>query len=101
LSIARLPHDRNILGFNDFDRRPPLCFSTETMIIRLTPEDAGSPEVELAGGGLQLTEVLEGADEFLDAIVARLNEIVRKPSGRFVISYVEGHPGSRRPPKVQ
>lgn len=71
------------------------------MIIRLTPEEAANPDVELAGGGLQLIEVLEGADEFLDALMARLNEIVRKPSGRFVISYVEGHPGSRQPPKVQ
>jgi hypothetical protein len=71
------------------------------MIIRLTPEEAANPEMELSGGGLQLIEVLEGADEFIDAIVSRLNEIVRKPSGRFVISYVQGHPGSRKPPKVQ
>jgi hypothetical protein len=73
----------------------------EGMIIRLTPGEAGDPERELAGGGLQLMEVLEGADEFLDAIVARLNEIVKKPSGRFVISFVDGAPGSKRPPTVQ
>ncbi len=71
------------------------------MLIRLTPEEAANADAELAGAGLQLTEVLEGADEFLDAIMSRLNEIVRKPSGRFVISYVAGSPGSRRPPTVQ
>ena len=46
-------------------------------------------------------EVLEGGDEFLEAISMRLNEIVRKPNGRFVISYVSGTPGAKAPPRVQ
>jgi hypothetical protein len=71
------------------------------MLIRLTPEESADLGAELAGGGLKLVEVVEGAEEFLDALMARLNEIVRKPSGRFVISYVEGVPGSRKPPKIQ
>ena len=71
------------------------------MLIRLRPKETVNPETELAGGSLHLVEVLEGAEEFLDALVSRLNEIVRKPSGRFVISYVDGNPGSRRPPTVQ
>jgi len=46
-------------------------------------------------------EVLEGVDEFLEALAMRLNEIVRKPSGRFVISYVPGAPGAKKPPVIQ
>jgi hypothetical protein len=46
-------------------------------------------------------EVLEGGDEFLEALTMRLNEIVRKPSGRFVISYVPGTPGAKKPPRIQ
>ncbi|HTO87118.1 MAG TPA: hypothetical protein VMR54_06265 [Thermoanaerobaculia bacterium] len=52
-------------------------------------------------GSLGPVEVLEGGDEFLEAISMRLNEIIRKPSGRFVISYVPGQPGSKTPPRVQ
>lgn len=43
-------------------------------------------------------EVLEGADEFLREIIFRLNEVAGKPPGRFVVSYVSGQPGARRPP---
>ena len=46
-------------------------------------------------------EVLEGGKEFLEALAIRLNEIVRKPNGRFVISYVSGQPGAKTPPQVQ
>jgi hypothetical protein len=59
------------------------------------------PELELAGGALSLMEVLEGDREFLDALTLRLDEIVGKPKGRFVISYSPGQPGARRPPRVQ
>lgn len=52
-------------------------------------------------GGPQAVEVLEGSEEFLEALALRLNEIIRKPNGRFVISYVTGKPGSRTPPRVQ
>ncbi len=52
-------------------------------------------------GAIQAVEVLEGGEEFLDALAMRLNEIVRKPSGRFVISYIPGKPGSKVPPRVQ
>ena len=47
-----------------------------------------------------LLDELNG-DEFLEAISMRLNEIVRKPNGRFVISYVSGTPGAKAPPRVQ
>jgi hypothetical protein len=46
-------------------------------------------------------EGLENGEQFLEALSIRLSEIIRKPSGRFVISYVAGQPGSRRPPKIQ
>ena len=52
-------------------------------------------------GTFEAIEVLEGGDEFLEAIQMRLNEIIRKPNGRFVISYVSGQPGSKVPPTVQ
>ncbi len=54
-----------------------------------------------AGGAFEPAEVLEGSDEFLEAIQMRLNEIIRKPNGRFVISYVSGKPGAKVPPTVQ
>lgn len=46
-------------------------------------------------------EVLEDGEEFLEALQMRLNDIVRKPNGRFVISYVSGRVDARRPPKIQ
>ena len=52
-------------------------------------------------GAIDAVEVLEGGDEFLEALTMRLNEIVRKPSGRFVISYVQGAPGAKKPPRIQ
>lgn len=52
-------------------------------------------------GSLQAVEVLEGGDEFLEALQMRLNEIVRKPNGRFVITYVPGKPGAKTPPRIQ
>jgi len=58
------------------------------------------PERENSGGEPRLQEVLEGDAEFLEAITFRLNEIVAKPKGRFVISYLPGVPGARRPPRV-
>jgi hypothetical protein len=61
------------------------------------PSDRTSPP----DGTLPVEEVLEGGEEFLEALSMRLNEIVRKPSGRFVISYVPGKPGSKTPPRVQ
>ena len=67
--------------------------------MRLTFPDA-DPERELAGGALCLVEVLEGEREFLDALTLRLDQIVGKPKGRFVISYRPGQPGARRPPRV-
>ena len=51
--------------------------------------------------GLHAVEVLEGGEEFLEALQIRLNEIVRKPNGRFVISYVPGKPGAKAPPRIQ
>lgn len=55
------------------------------------PDDSGSSPVEM----------LEGSDEFLEALSLRLNQIVRKPNGRFVISYVPGKPGAKTPPRVR
>lgn len=69
------------------------------MKIEVRPQE---PDANLSReGGFGPVEVLEGGDEFLEAISMRLNEIIRKPSGRFVISYVPGHPGSKTPPRVQ
>ena len=52
-------------------------------------------------GSLHAVEVLEGGDEFLEALQIRLNEIVRKPNGRFVITYIPGKPGAKTPPRIQ
>lgn len=70
------------------------------MRIHLTvPEATGG--LELAGGALARVEVLEGDREFLEALTLRLDEIVVRPKSRFVISYLKGHPGARRPPTIQ
>ena len=63
-------------------------------------EDAPNPGIR-PDSGVSPVEVLEGGDEFLEAISIRLNEIIRKPNGRFVISYVSGKPGSKAPPRIQ
>jgi hypothetical protein len=63
-------------------------------------EDAPNPGAR-PDSGASPVEVLEGGDEFLEAISIRLNEIIRKPNGRFVISYVSGKPGSKAPPRIQ
>ncbi|HEY7114737.1 MAG TPA: hypothetical protein VIA45_17550 [Thermoanaerobaculia bacterium] len=60
-----------------------------------------TPEPNASPGALGGVEVLEGGDEFLEALTLRLNEIVRKPNGRFVISYVAGQPGAKTPPRIQ
>jgi hypothetical protein len=70
------------------------------MKIEVRLEEPADP-VAGSDGALRAVEVLEGGDEFLDALTMRLNEIVRKPSGRFVISYVPGKPGSKVPPRIQ
>lgn len=65
------------------------------------PEEGRSGRPEPEGRDLRAEEVPEGEEEFLEALWLRLNQIVRKPSGRFVISYIPGKPGSRTPPRVQ
>jgi len=60
------------------------------------PEETKGPEARSVAD-----EILEGGREFLEALALRLNEIVRKPNGRFVISYVNGQPGAKTPPQVQ
>src|SRR5215471_3373175 len=70
------------------------------MRIVLMPPD-GNPAPELAGGALSTTEVLEGDREFLEALTMRLDEVLGKPKGRFVFSYVQGQPGARRPPRIR
>ncbi len=70
------------------------------MRIRLVLGDPADPEQELSGGQVSLHEVLEGEAEFLEAISMRLNDIILKPQGRFVISYVSGNPDARRPPRI-
>jgi len=67
--------------------------------IRLILGDPPTPERKLSGGSISLTEVLEGEEEFLQALASRINEIVAKPRGRYAISYVPGSPGARRPPR--
>jgi hypothetical protein len=67
--------------------------------IRLILGDPPTPERELSGGSLSLVEVLEGEQEFLEALASRINEIVARPRGRYAISYVPGRTGARRPPR--
>jgi hypothetical protein len=69
------------------------------MKIEVRPE-APDPNAR-PDGALGDMEVLEGGDEFLEALQIRLNEIVRKPNGRFVITYVPGKPGAKAPPRIQ
>jgi hypothetical protein len=59
------------------------------------------PEDEFPGAALPPVEFAAQGDQFLQALVLRLCEIVQKPQGRFVISYISGQPGSRRPPRIQ
>ena len=47
-----------------------------------------------------MVEVLEGDKEFLEAISMRLDQIVARPRGRFVVSYTQGQPGARKPPTI-
>ena len=70
------------------------------MKIELRTETPEGPD-SAAEQGRQASEVLEGGDEFLEALQLRLNEIIRKPNGRFVISYVAGQPGAKNPPRIQ
>jgi hypothetical protein len=75
---------------------PPCQFSEEEVeLLDVFPEDqfpgVSGPPAELAAEGDQLLQLLS----------LRLNEIVQKPQGRFVISYVSGQPGSKRPPRIQ
>jgi hypothetical protein len=66
----------------------------ETVFPEAFPGRAGS-------GALSLIEASEGDREFLEALAMRLDEIVVKPKGRFVISYRTGQPGARRPPTIR
>jgi hypothetical protein len=61
---------------------------------------SGEPDPESTLGRMAYTEVLEGDQEFLDAITLRLDQIVAKPKGRFVVSYTQGQPGARKPPSI-
>lgn len=72
---------------------------SQSVRIRLILGDPPTPERKLTGGSISLNEVLEGEEEFLQAVASRINEIVAKPRGRYAISYVPGSPGSRRPPR--
>jgi hypothetical protein len=67
----------------------------------LLAQPNGDPEQQLGPGALSMTEVLEGDKEFLEALTMRLDEVVGKPKGRFVISYLPGQPGARRPPRIR
>jgi hypothetical protein len=68
-------------------------------ILRMSGQDDGD-QTPGAGIPLPFVEVIEGDEEFLEAISLRLEQIIAKPKGRFVISYTQGHPGARRPPTV-
>lgn len=70
------------------------------MKIEIREQEPADPNAT-PDGGLQAVEVLEGCEEFLEALALRLNEIILKPNGRFVISYVAGQPGAKAPPRVQ
>jgi hypothetical protein len=45
------------------------------------------PVTEGAGGTAAAIEVLEGKQEFLAELLERLNEIIRKPDGRYMVVY--------------
>jgi hypothetical protein len=65
--------------------------------MRISQELTFDPD---SSGGSAFVEVLEGEQEFLDAITLRLDQIVAKPRGRFVVSYTQGQPGARKPPSI-
>ncbi len=67
--------------------------------IRLILGDSPDPARELSGGSISLKEVLEGEEDFMEALAERINEIVARPRGRYAISYLPGRPGARRPPR--
>jgi hypothetical protein len=45
------------------------------------------PAVDGAGEAATSMEVLEGKQEFLADLLDRLNEIIRKPDGRYMVVY--------------
>lgn len=77
-----------------------------------TQKSSGVPLALLRGMDLQLRlvaasdgvgdagaiEVLEGKQEFLAELLERLNEIIRKPDGRYTVVY---DPETRKPRRIQ
>jgi hypothetical protein len=61
---------------------------------------SGDVDPEQTLGRMSYVEVIEGDKEFLDAISLRLEQIVAKPRGRFVVSYTAGQPNARKPPTI-
>lgn len=47
-----------------------------------------------------MVEVLEGKQEFLADLLTRLNEIIRKPDGRYMVIYDPETGKPRRVPKT-
>ncbi len=56
--------------------------SMNTVQIRLKFEDSGDPGREVVGGSSSSVEVLEGHQEFLNAVLERLHEITRRQRNR-------------------
>jgi hypothetical protein len=54
------------------------------------------PATEGAGDGGAI-EVLEGKQEFLAELLERLNQIIRKPDGRYMVVY---DPETRKPRRI-
>lgn len=68
--------------------------------IRLTFEESGEPGKELPAGRRSPVELLEGHQEFLNALLGRLHEITRRQGDRLQIFGDDTHPlGPRVRPK--
>jgi hypothetical protein len=65
------------------------------------PFASGSFDGDSTIPGVAAVVEVSNEREFMEALVLRLNEIVRKPIARYVVTYVSGQPGARRRPSVR
>lgn len=87
---------RNIEAFGQRRWLWDCYWSYRMRILRMS----GDADPEQTLGRMSYVEVMEGDKEFLDAISLRLEQIVAKPKGRFVVSYTQGQPNARKPPTI-
>jgi hypothetical protein len=65
------------------------------------PFASGSFDGDSTIPGVAAVVEVSNEREFMEALVLRLNEIVRKPMARYVVTYVSGQPGARPRPSVR